>query len=353
MVKSMNRLHNLRKNQTGMVAIPVTIILMIVISLITIGFSTTIRKEQRQALDSQLASQAFYAAESGVNLAAKKLKNSASITPKTDCGPNADYTGFSINDSTAITCLLVNEVRDLRFTGVGVNSKVSLIDTNDGTNVSSIFINWQKAGENASVTGCATGDHKFLKSGDDWNASCNQPVVRVDIIPINDNMTQASIQASQFTAFLYPTKTGSGANYSSATGANNLGAIIDANCSDSLTSDKTQKCLAEIKNVTGVVSSSRFGIRISSVYGPADINVHVKNTLGVQPVLKGAQALVDSTARSVDVVRRVQVRIPLVGLSNVPDFAIASGSGICKRYDVTSSNVTTDTDACKTNLIGN
>jgi Tfp pilus assembly protein PilX len=53
--------------QAGMVAIMVTMILMIVISLIVVGFAQISRRNQRQALDRQLSTQAFYAAETGVN----------------------------------------------------------------------------------------------------------------------------------------------------------------------------------------------------------------------------------------------------------------------------------------------
>jgi hypothetical protein len=61
-----SRLAGLRR-EGGFVSIIVCMIIMTILSLITIGFAQIMAREQRQALDRQLSSQAFYAAESGVN----------------------------------------------------------------------------------------------------------------------------------------------------------------------------------------------------------------------------------------------------------------------------------------------
>src|SRR5260370_15103164 len=56
-----------RQAEAGIVSIMVTMITMIVISLIVLGFADIARNEQRNSLDDQLSTQAYYAAESGVN----------------------------------------------------------------------------------------------------------------------------------------------------------------------------------------------------------------------------------------------------------------------------------------------
>ena len=58
---------DLRKNQDGIVSLIVSITIMIIISLVVISFARLMRTEQEQALDRQLSSQAFYAAETAVN----------------------------------------------------------------------------------------------------------------------------------------------------------------------------------------------------------------------------------------------------------------------------------------------
>src|SRR5258708_5693843 len=56
-----------KSGQQGIVSIIVTIILMLVLTLIVLSFAKVSRREERNALDRQLSTQAFYAAESGIN----------------------------------------------------------------------------------------------------------------------------------------------------------------------------------------------------------------------------------------------------------------------------------------------
>ena len=77
-------------DQKGMAAILITLIMMIVISLIVLGFAQITRHDQQQALDKQLSTEAFYAAESGINDAINAIQNLNYLTShpngKTNCG---------------------------------------------------------------------------------------------------------------------------------------------------------------------------------------------------------------------------------------------------------------------------
>ena len=57
----------LRNEESGLISIAVTIIITALLTLMAVGFAGLSSREYRQALDQQLNSQAFYAAESGVN----------------------------------------------------------------------------------------------------------------------------------------------------------------------------------------------------------------------------------------------------------------------------------------------
>src|SRR5690349_5561347 len=78
--------------QSGMASIVITMVTMVVISLIVIGFATISRREQRQSLDQLLSSQAFYAAESGIEDATAIIKSTlasgSTPTNKSDCTTN-------------------------------------------------------------------------------------------------------------------------------------------------------------------------------------------------------------------------------------------------------------------------
>lgn len=342
----MGKNQNLRTNQSGMVAITITIILMVVISLIVIGFSTTIRREQRQALDAQLSSQAFYAAESGVNLAISKLQDDATIS-KSTCAPgsgisNSDYQ--IDGDNVRITCLLINpKVNAIIHQNLSMNSRVSRISADHP--ISKIRITWKRAG--ASGANC-TGTTVF-PTRPTWTASsgCDQPLLRVDMVSLGNDpnsLTASGLKESQFTAFLSP-RQGIPVplyEYEDAQAPNNLGRVLSGACAT--------ECSVEIDpnavtpGTGGLFGSHRnYAIRLMSLYrNSSEVKIEVFQASGTLQDMFGAQAVIDSTARAQDVLKRVQVRVNLAGFGSgyVPDFAVDSRSGICKRY--TTNGVTPD-----------
>src|ERR1700735_2299515 len=116
----------LKNSQAGFAAIVIAIVLIIVLSLITVGFAQLMQNNQKQALNKQLSSQAYYAAESGVNdaenaiaaaaqngdtLSKTSCLNGVSASPGTD---GTDYNGLYFNSQVgtstgaSYTCLLIN-----------------------------------------------------------------------------------------------------------------------------------------------------------------------------------------------------------------------------------------------------
>ena len=102
-------------NQNGFAALVVALIIIIVLSLITVGFAQLMRNDQAAALSKQLSSQAYYAAESGVNDAYEAYINGFNV-PKTNCnstvsGQGSQYlNNLNVNTTTntGVTCLLMN-----------------------------------------------------------------------------------------------------------------------------------------------------------------------------------------------------------------------------------------------------
>lgn len=332
----------IKNDQRGMVAIVTTMILMIVISLIVLGFSQVARRNQRQAVDAQLASQAFYAAESGINLAKAELKADVTYTKSPGCGPDARITSYGVDTSgsAAITCLLVTPVNNLVFDNIGATSKASLIQPQSGT-VNTIFINWESTAD-GNVAGCTM--FPAISQSASWTASCNQPLLRIDLVPLPSSLSLTNLRTDQYTAFLYP-DTSSSATHSTvwgaSTGATGRGTIVRTKCDDTITSDKVRKCMTQITNLPG--GSNRFGIRMMSLYGTSRVEIHVRDGSGVQPNLVGAQTLVDSTAKASDVLKRVQARVSTLPDTFITDFAIMSDD-LCKRYLIDTSTNTADVD---------
>ncbi len=61
--------------------------------------------------------------------------------------------------------------------------------------------------------------------------------------------------------------------------------------------------------------------------------------MSVASPLIGAQALVDSTGKATDILRRVQVRVAIGDTDTAPSYAIESTTSICKRFGVVPPNI--------------
>ena len=334
----MQQLKQIRKNERGMAAIFITIILMVVISLIVLGFARVTQREQRQALDRQLSTQAYYAAESGVNLARQEISTltSLGIVPpvKADCGEDLDYGDPSVDilsseldvdaaKGVVVTCLLINSnLSSLNYHSVGNESKV--VNVESTANINRINFSWQASGSSAAASNC--NQAPALPSATTW--TCNQPLLRVDIVPTaGASLSRAALQASQFTTFLYPSNGGAGTQ---AYSGGSMNTITQVNCSAA--GSTPYICTGRITGLT----ANRYGVRIMAVYGTADVNISADSG-GAPATLINGQTVIDATGKANDVLRRIQVSVS--DSSTVADFGIVSGGGLCKRYSFSGGNV--------------
>ncbi len=345
-------------NQDGMAAIVITTVLMIVISLIVISFTQSIRNEQRQALDNQLSTQAFYAAESGINLAKAKL--STAITNSTDinkkkCGKSDATNDSKIGSETVIqseldidlagtdstvTCLLVsNEVPAVYFESVDTDAKITKLEAVNGQPITSVTFKWWANGTESGSPTCATSP----SFGENW--TCRAPLLRADIVPFNSaSINRGTLQADQFTSFFYPHDAAAGTafNLSDARGAQ-IGRVLNTKCVNNASTGKSE-CTATVNT-----SSNQLAVRVMGLYKQASIEISITTGAGVTSI-KDAQYIIDSTARAVDVVRRVQARVSTRSISS-ENFALnidagnPSSLGVCKRYKIIANTV--DDSECR------
>ena len=132
---------------------------------------------------------------------------------------------------------------------------------------------------------------------------------------------------NMFTAFINPARDiASNRQVDYTKGANVLGGTANqgarpvASCSD-------EKCVI---TVTGM-SRTKYYARVSTIYRETSLSVVAKGNSGDLSLI-GAQVLVDATGRAQDVLRRVQVRVPLVGDSLHPDYGIQTTDSMCKQF---------------------
>jgi hypothetical protein len=360
--------------QSGMVSITVTVVFIMVISLIVLGFSQVSRRNSREALDRQLSSQAFYAAEAGINDAQreiiKQINNGENVKRQDTCNgaPYAKDNG-KVGDFS-YTCLTVNpEPRELQY---GPTSDASLaIPLNavdkDGnpTVISAITVSWKRTAGKDNINKPATCPKPTVNgagqlvtnfpTASNWAGRCPFGVLRVDIVPTTSENLADPIAAARntMTAFVYPKAGGGGDTLTYGNGSQN-GYTPNAGAPQGLV--QSGGCDDEIcKFVINGLNFPNAYMRVRTVYLDAQkVSVRVGDSTveedgSFTPTrLKGAQALVDSTGKSQDVLRRLQVRIPLVGKEpsdpaarSYSDYALQTTDSICKRY-VVSSNYGSD-----------
>jgi len=344
----------LHQNEKGFAALVIAMTLVIILSLLTVGFAQIIRNESRQALNRQLSSQAYYAAESGVNDAVRAIKAGYS-KKKTTCGPIIGPTGVekyladnTVNAAanTRWTCLLI----DSAPTSVDYGSidtikptvfTVTAVDALDGTTpvaVNRVTIAWQDANSNITTFRPGSGvSNSSFPIASNWKAP---GVLRLAVTPFTATaIDRSTLVQDTFTTFLYP-NSGAVGSPGTITYSNNqtlAGPIVNGNCNTGNAATFTRYCVATINFTTPVPAGKQFLFNLRSVY--SSTNAHITANGGAARLV-GAQALIDSTGQSQDVLKRIQVRVPTNDPQLYPGFGLDSIASICKTLSVYPGSAT-------------
>lgn len=325
------KVQKLARNESGMAAIIVSLILMVVVTVIVLAFSQLVRREQRQAFDRQLNTQAYYAAESAINKIYEVLYvnpgavdssykdddcNTPTASPATDLGVVLDSAA-----NIEATCIKIDDsVPELKYNPVDSTPKVIPIRTEGNVNITSLTFEWEDAGGSNSC-GNAPASMTLPPASGGWH--CSMGILRLDLVPLDD-LTRNGLQNDVFTAFLYPTNNAGGSvttNHGAATGVN-LGSKILTRCTGGTCT----------MTVNGLPATPGYAARFRTIYGSSDLTI-TANGGGTNII--GAQAIIDVTGKAQDILRRVQVRVPLTQAgSDAPAYALFGADGICKRYGI-------------------
>jgi hypothetical protein len=313
---------DLKSNSAGLVSITVALIMMTIITLLVASFSLIARREQRLALDRRLSSQAYYAAETGVNKAKALIKNNSLVGNINTCGTAAAPTAVTpidLGSGTETTCVLVDQTPDtISFDSVVTNSaKVTKIKAANGSVLRRIAFYWQSK-DTPGVFSSSTGS---------FPQSASYSVL---IKPPSSAFTRDDILSSTYTSYLYPLGASSQTPGTLSFADVNQGDIIQGRCA---ANGSPKECYAVI-NIDTTINATELYLALSSIYADARVDVQVIDINNGSPVrITGSQAVIDATGKSGDVLRRVQARVPLDNSWMVDNFAVSTGSGgICKQY---------------------
>lgn len=342
----------MKHNQNGFVAIFTAIIIMGLLTLVAIGFTNITRQAQRRTLDDQLNTQAFYAAETGINRA-RELINTGAVgidDNKSDCADNGSY-NYDIDTTLGIniSCLLINMTPPtVEYDSVPVVGDGESITTylrtlpSSGANISTLEVSWD-TDQRSDLTDPDderpnqgfTNSSPTLLPAANWGD--NIGVLRVDLVrapsPVTAaNLERANLVNNSYTFFLYPSRQASTNSFTANPGsAGGHGASFLTNC---VPNAADFRCVARI-NLSGAASNGYY-VRLQSYYNPVRVSLRPLDGSGNETLTSGSQAIIDATGRASDVSRRVQVRVPIRNSNNSfpgyhSPFSILSAGSICKR----------------------
>lgn len=323
---------NHQTNEQGIVSIIVTVVLMLVISLIVIAFARSSRRAERDSLDRQLSTNAFYAAESGVNAARKAIDQDAtqgllSKAYTTNCtGPGsfAADAGITIpsndigaNGSNAkFTCLFVNPaVADIQRNPSNDPYAFQLRNATGG-GVGSVQFYWDAGkGSTARFDGCPDpGTNQTILS------NCNSSILRIELVPTSNTNTS-------YVYYAYPND---GPIGSFQYGSSATGSTASGRCTATPAAANLRQCVVNITSLSEPVL-----VHVSSIYDQFGLTV-----VPTDPAVRftGAQVMIDATGRAADVQRRIQIRYTPASFGG-PVAALQLGASLCKQFTVDGTNV--------------
>ncbi len=330
------RVRSIRTQESGLVSIIITMILMIVLSLIVLGFAQLARNNQRETLDRQLSTQALYAAESGVNMAVKAINNGFD-TNITDCDPTNILPGenYDLGNNAEISCLLIDQTPPvLNFDAVTVDkSTVFPIksvnpNTGDPLNLDSLTIKWRKKDGGSSYP---STDAPNLPPAPSWSGTA-AGMLRIDLVPTaSSDLTRTKLAQNSFTVFAYPKGSDGNITYTASKTDASQGAVKEGNCTN-------YECTLKI-TMPASLSRAQFYMRLKSIYVDNEVEIVGRSrdlsVDGGTAHFTGAQAKIDVTGKAADVLKRIQVGRPIDSYDTTfADQALDVAQPICKLLKV-------------------
>jgi Tfp pilus assembly protein PilX len=362
----------LTNQEDGFASIVIAFVLIIVLTLLTIGFGQLARNEQQNSLNDELSSQASDAVSSGINEAYNDM-----TTKQTDgsgCTFIYETCGSLTTDASSTTCMsptatnlpsdseswqnriIGNPGNDVGITCELVNltpPDIIYSDLSPGQDqyttfsvttvhpdrLGTIKVNWGSADSQSSYPNDPSNGFPTTNS---WNSSKYGPVLEVSITPISD-LTRSTMIDNTYVAYLYPSLNGTAQYLSSGTYVAGIeqtdsdGPILAGDCS---TTASTYPCSTSISgfNTLGTAADGPYLIKVTDFYDAANVDVSFVGEFGGSVTTDNGQAQIDITAKAKDVLKREQVRVPIVPTIPTPAYAL-EGENICKRLE-TRPNVT-------------
>lgn len=370
----------IRKNERGFASIVISLVLIIILGLLTVGFAQLARREQQNSLDKQLASQAYDAAESGVNAAYHDITtiDPATITPlnpngepyintsnvppslsntcltssnvPTNGNGGLDYTTtanqtLDTQNGVSYTCLMVNlQPPNLKYDNVLPDSARSITFSTPVTSgtLDNLIVKWNTYDNQTATPSFPTASNSFgFPSVASWNSPA---VLEVSLTPLpSGSFNRNSLINGTYTTYLYPSTSDASAPYlANDTHPGSQGLIEASSCTSAGSCTGTISGLSNLANNPDAAPGASYILHILDYYDESQtITVNGTNAGGSSVNFIG-QDLIDVTGKAQYVLKRLQEQVQPNSQPTLPTYAI-EGQNICKRFNTFPSATTPDT----------
>jgi len=339
-----------RPNQNGAVSLISVVIFITIITIVVIAYLASSLSQQRTAVNFDMSTRAYYAAESGIQDVVSTIQaHPDSIPSQTDCKPaiGGDGTGRlgdGVDYGVNYTCQLVDPTPKEITGQVIPDQKTAVIRINPAASPIpngpyKLVMRWSPKTKPVEQVLRPSEGNKVLKPKNEWGSvGLNDwySMLRLNVInhPANSSFTRSSIV--QRVVFLNPTQTAEPLTVDKSSPLPQTDTITNASCSASSDSGPEFSCTKTITLQNYNLNNDALYVRIGALYKTTTFSMQLFSG-STQLAFQNTQVTIDATGQAKNVYRRVKQAFPLKGYveDEDKDAALVAGEGICKLFTVT------------------
>ncbi len=364
-------------NNRGGASLFVVIFTTLVLTIISVGFTQIMLRNQDQTQANDLSQRAYNSALAGVEDAKRALlalqEACASGTPacasiKTaiknqTCGSveqvlkgsdPATYRETTVGkteDNQAYTCVKINtDTPD--YEGSVSKNNATVIPIKGVGGFDTVTVSWFTKSDSGldddapSLYTPNTPGKLELPAADQWNMS-NPPILRVQYIPFGDNVSNLDSDAK--TLFLYPFATvdrpSNSASFSTDQRMKKKAVLLPVSCYSSYTASTTGVCSVDLKVVSSGTITNGY-LQLTSLYNDTHFTAKLSDS-GAPVNFDNVEPSVDSTGRASDLFRRVVARVKIGGVPLAyPQGSLNTVGDLCKDFTLKDTYNQYEPGAC-------
>jgi Tfp pilus assembly protein PilX len=319
-------MNKLKNNESGIISILVTIVMMLVLTLLVLGLSQLGVSEQKNALKRQLSTTAYYLAESGVN---KQINSQSANSTGCNSSISVDSTLTYSIPCTTVTSTTTNFIYGLS------KYQAKVLQINSANPLKTLSFSWTNS-STSPITNCPSSKTNQFKPAAQW--TCGDAVMFVSIVAA-DNFNSSTLFSEgsangYYNFYLVPTNTSGSTNYPAST--TSINDLVTSYCSSSGSATTCNRTLD-----LSAITTHNYYVRIVPLYTSATVTISATDSLGA---VKSNQVEIDSTGRAGNLLQRLVARVTKSTSTNTifanqsidyqtPIFAVQSINTICKRFE--------------------